>query len=1202
MKQRIRFLRTLLLGLGLTIGTLAPAFADTSWNTSVNSTDNLLTATNWTNDAPSLTNPGTIESATISVSADQTLNNTIFSVLNSTITSKNLYLTSESGASTKLTLGGTTNWSVSGSFIGLYNNKGTGWTDFVMTDSAKLTTTGNFWGGNANNTTAKPLTGNNYAQSYTFSGNSILESGGEFWIGMSAKTHVIIEGNASVSQKGGNQCGIGWDATAAGSVLDMTGGTLNIAITNQNGAFCIGRNGSGTMNQSGGTATVEKMQIGGGNVYNLSETGSLNVIGGTHGTIIIDPMLNNSGTINQSGGNLSTTKYSGGGTANLTGGTFSASYLTNSGALNVKTGGTLKATNIGGKVVVDGGTVAPDSLYVNSSGNLTLNTGSVAPVTNFTVGNNAGAATLNQTGGAVAFAGTNNVYFGKAADSEANVNLSGGTFTISAANLYLADNDTATATLILSGTAAMNTKQVSVGQHGTAVVEMNGNSQWTSAGGTFYTGQQDGAANAAITLNESANLITDAMYLGYGAGGSTGKNSLTLNGNSSVRVNGNFIPLKGFQDNSKTGGKGLVELTLNDNSSMNVTGNFWGGSNYAANYAAPLDGYDYVNYFTFSGNSSLSVGEFWGAMTAKTYIKIEDQASVTSRSGNSGIGWDGGSDGSLLEMSGGTFSALTFYIGNAKTADMTQTGGTSSFSSNLLINNADSVLTLSDDALMFASQINANKGTINLKEGGTLKTGNLVNSGTVQFNGGELILAPYGYIDTVGGAIEYNSGHVSMTMPTEMVFQAGDQVYLGKFANQEQADLFTSILNMDSNWTIGYDSSANNLVAAYGDSVKTDLKTWKDGTSGSMADSANWNGSAANSTGFVQGGTNTFSDFDQKVIVNGGTNTFNGAVETSERLVVNAGTNTYAPTAFSGELFVNAGTINTSGALAVNGTLENPGSLVFNGGTTKINGDLTTATTAGAIASVALAGSANVTVTGSFISLSGNKQTGYSLFTITDNASMTTGNFWGGKANESSAQPIAGRDYAAEYFFSGNSYLECKEFWVAMCVPTHIVLEDNAHVKSTINNTGIGWGMSAANSLFEQTGGTLESINVKIGESNSTAVLNWLQTGGVWTASGTFFINSPNAVYSISGANSSLTVGGTMTNSGAILVASNANVSVKGGLDNFKSLSVSGGTVAVAGTYNNKTGGTLNVSGGSFTANTLYLNGASRIPDNSRVH
>lgn len=251
MKHQTRFLRALLLGLGLAAGTLPAAFAETVWETSVTSTADLMTGTNWTNGAPDLTNPGTIEAATIGITASQTLNNTIISVTNSTITSQNLYLASASGSSTKLTLGGTTTWGVTGNFIGLYSNTGTGWVDFTLTDSAKMTTTGNFWGGNAASTTAQPLAGNAYAQSYTFSGNSVLESGGEFWIGMSAKTYVKIEKNASVTQKAGNQCGIGWAGGAAGSLLEMTGGNLTVTVTVASGGFCIGRSGSGTMNHSG---------------------------------------------------------------------------------------------------------------------------------------------------------------------------------------------------------------------------------------------------------------------------------------------------------------------------------------------------------------------------------------------------------------------------------------------------------------------------------------------------------------------------------------------------------------------------------------------------------------------------------------------------------------------------------------------------------------------------------------------------------------------------------------------------------------------------------------------------------------------------------------------------------------------------------------------------------------------------------------
>ena len=67
----------------------------------------------------------------------------------------------------------------------------------------------------------------------------------------------------------------------------------------------------------------------------------------------------------------------------------------------------------------------------------------------------------------------------------------------------------------------------------------------------------------------------------------------------------------------------------------------------------PLDGYDDVLYQQYSGNSQFTSNEWWTGMSVKTYISISDNASVTSTSGSSGLGWGANAYGSVLDMTGG---------------------------------------------------------------------------------------------------------------------------------------------------------------------------------------------------------------------------------------------------------------------------------------------------------------------------------------------------------------------------------------------------------------------------------------------------------------------------------------------------------------------------------------------------------------------
>ena len=119
---------------------------------------------------------------------------------------------------------------------------------------------------------------------------------------------------------------------------------------------------------------------------------------------------------------------------------------------------------------------------------------------------------------------------------------------------------------------------------------------------------------------------------------------LTFGGTSQTSIDGPFIPLGNLNS-------GLASFTfeVTDSATVTASGNFWGGTNAASTFS-PTHGnfFPLVQYYT--GDSSFSAGEWWTAMSARSYILIADNASVESRSGNSGIGWNGSSHRSVLEM------------------------------------------------------------------------------------------------------------------------------------------------------------------------------------------------------------------------------------------------------------------------------------------------------------------------------------------------------------------------------------------------------------------------------------------------------------------------------------------------------------------------------------------------------------------------
>jgi hypothetical protein len=196
----------------------------------------------------------------------------------------------------------------------------------------------------------------------TFTQNGGVNTADNLSVG---STNMIYDENGSFI---GSSAGIG--------TYNLDGGTLTVASSNDwDGWEHIGNGGTGTLNQTGGTNTTKGLVVGSGyftsnpdgtssyvtgkGTYNLSGTGNLHVteseIIGSGGT----------GELNQSGGSHTVDGSLGifagpgisGGTYNLSGGALSvAGGITNNGAFNYS-GGTLDAdiiNNAGGTVTLSG--------------------------------------------------------------------------------------------------------------------------------------------------------------------------------------------------------------------------------------------------------------------------------------------------------------------------------------------------------------------------------------------------------------------------------------------------------------------------------------------------------------------------------------------------------------------------------------------------------------------------------------------------------------------------------------------------------------------------------------------------------------------------------------------------------------------------------------------------------------------------------
>jgi len=215
-------------------------------------------------------------------------------------------------------------------------------------------------------------------------------------IGHYGTTTMNISGESTVVSMTSKEVGIGFyaNSTSVGNgTINMTNGTFTAANADSASVFSIGRSGTGTFTQLGGTVDLEGMNetfvgryIGVG-----TSSGTLNVSDGTFKANRLHVGRNDGsvGVINQTGGTITAGAYS---TLGM--------YDGSAGTINLD-GGTMEFT--------DAGTV----IYLGRSGD----------------------GTVNQTGGTLTIAGETSV--GRYGNSVGTVNLSGGSFTVTGSALYV---------------------------------------------------------------------------------------------------------------------------------------------------------------------------------------------------------------------------------------------------------------------------------------------------------------------------------------------------------------------------------------------------------------------------------------------------------------------------------------------------------------------------------------------------------------------------------------------------------------------------------------------------------------------------------------------------------------------------------------------------------------------------------------------
>ncbi len=486
-----------------------------------------------------------------------------------------------------------------------------------------------------------------------------------------------------------------------------------------------------------------------------------------------------------------------------------------------------------------------------------------------------------------------------------------------------------------------------------AVVLLGANSSvladtvWTAGDATVSDLLTDSnwSNGAPVTADNPGYINGDVITVsGDYKPGANGQNiSLSFTGESRTNLTGTFVPVGNI-----TSGNAAFTMRLEDSASVAVTGNNWVGTNNANNTLKPISGNDYVVSMYFTGSSKYTAfKEWWTAMSVKTLISIEDNATVSALAGNAGFSWCSNANGSLLNMTGGKLlvTADNFWIGDAEnatrygTATMNQSGGNASIA-HFLVGQAGSSYNLSN-GVMNAGYMTVYSGSNANLTGGTLNLGMLSNEGTTTLAGATVNLATHSFINSTG-TFNAQSGAINVKTIDGYSYSAGDQILVGRFADEATANAVKALTSVPSGWTIGVvDLSGTQAVIVQNGSAPTGVKTWTSGKTGNLSDAANWAGETSNRVGYIVGGTNTFNDYAGTVVTLGGTNKFanEAVVHAEELLVVNGGNNTYGTGAMTmaGKLIVNRGSFGTSSDqnFRIYGTAASPAYMEVNGGTVK---------------------------------------------------------------------------------------------------------------------------------------------------------------------------------------------------------------------------------------------------------------------------
>jgi autotransporter-associated beta strand protein len=511
-------------------------------------------------------------------------------------------------------------------------------------------------------------------------------------------------------------------------VSGISGGSLSAAYQ------YVGKSGTGTFTQSGGTTTIgDNLYLG----YGAGDSGTYNLSGGQLSTYYQNIGLSGTGSFVQTGGTNTSSYYfylganpgSSGGYS-LSGGLLSAyyQYIGSSGTGSfTQLGGTNDAGNtlyLGNNSGASGayslggsGRLSSYCQYIGSSGtgSFTQSGGTNSILSNFYLGANPGSSgTYGLSGGQLS---ASCEYAGSSGTG--SFTQSGGTNSISN-YLYLGYSAGAGGTYGLSESAQLSASSEYVGSSGTGSFTQSGGTN--SAGNYLYLGYSAGSSGT-YGLSGSGQLSAADEYVGYVAGataafhqtGGTNTTSLLSIGSSGsyllagglLQVNGSLLNQGAFSgggtpamlsgsgilDLSQGTNLGAISVSVSANSLLIVPPGFSTSTGFAAFSNLGLTHTSGTTLVVPPGQGFAGSGSIVDPVNCQGIIAASSGGTINLSGGLtlSGTGLVQLGSGTLTSndlvsgISGGSLSAPYQCVGSGGTGTFTQSGGTSTIGSNLYL-------------------------------------------------------------------------------------------------------------------------------------------------------------------------------------------------------------------------------------------------------------------------------------------------------------------------------------------------------------------------------------------------------------------------------------------------------------------------------------------------------------------------------------